>query len=453
MSNIKFLVCLIITIILCTINYSKAQDDFLITHFDKENTSLSQNFINDILIDKRENLWIATSAGLNCWNIASNTPENVLIPNEISQKSLSAMAIYGTEELYLASFAGEIYRYHIEEQSIQNTYTFNADIAQAPKITCLKVDKKDCLWIGTEAQGLWILPKGKHKVRRFVQSEFTRVFDMARDRNNDIFIGTEKGLFKVEYTQESVNIKAIKEVKTTVNSLVFDSENTMYFSLTDKLTSSFYKDKTPINSHATVHFQFRDMAVDIDDNIWVSAMSGLATYSHRGEWQLFTPENSMLSSRAVNKILCDSHNRIWVSTLGRGIFSISSKAQSNNDAFELDEQALLAGEAVDLRVQFARARALIINYQPIDAIADFLKRNENLKVRLSGHTDNVGNPQINLELSRERALAVQKELNKRGIHIERIEVKFFGGEIPIAPNSSEAGRKKNRRVEIQIIQD
>jgi len=72
-------------------------------------------------------------------------------------------------------------------------------------------------------------------------------------------------------------------------------------------------------------------------------------------------------------------------------------------------------------------------------------------VEVHGHTDNVGNPKSNMDLSEARAFAVKQWLEKQApvnFPEGRIRVFSHGQENPIAPNSTEAGRAKNRRVEI-----
>ncbi|MCX8080801.1 MAG: DUF5723 family protein [Bacteroidia bacterium] len=73
------------------------------------------------------------------------------------------------------------------------------------------------------------------------------------------------------------------------------------------------------------------------------------------------------------------------------------------------------------------------------------------KLKLSGHTDNVGDDQKNMILSEKRAKAVKKYLVKKGVPEQNIECEWFGETMPIADNNTEAGRQKNRRVEMKIL--
>lgn len=73
-----------------------------------------------------------------------------------------------------------------------------------------------------------------------------------------------------------------------------------------------------------------------------------------------------------------------------------------------------------------------------------------LAIRIEGHTDNVGNPHNNSQLSAARALALKTALIRKGIAQNRIETRGFGQDVPIASNDTETGRAQNRRVQVLI---
>jgi outer membrane protein OmpA-like peptidoglycan-associated protein len=87
----------------------------------------------------------------------------------------------------------------------------------------------------------------------------------------------------------------------------------------------------------------------------------------------------------------------------------------------------------------------------IDKLAAWLQTNPSLRIRIIGHTDNVGKAENNKKLSQERAAAVVTALIKRGINADRLESDGAGEEKPIDSNDSEIGRANNRRTEFQII--
>lgn len=81
----------------------------------------------------------------------------------------------------------------------------------------------------------------------------------------------------------------------------------------------------------------------------------------------------------------------------------------------------------------------------------FLKENPTVKVAIQGHTDNIGDPKENMELSENRAKAVYNYLVIEDIDPARLSYKGFGASKPIASNKTEEGRLKNRRTEFVIV--
>jgi len=88
----------------------------------------------------------------------------------------------------------------------------------------------------------------------------------------------------------------------------------------------------------------------------------------------------------------------------------------------------------------------------LQAVADALKAvPQILKVRVEGHTDSVGKPDFNLELSQRRAQSVMRWLVEHGVAQSRLVSEGYGMAQPIADNKTKAGQAKNRRVDFIII--
>jgi outer membrane protein OmpA-like peptidoglycan-associated protein len=89
-------------------------------------------------------------------------------------------------------------------------------------------------------------------------------------------------------------------------------------------------------------------------------------------------------------------------------------------------------------------------YSEIDRVAGVLRQYPYTLVRVEGHTDSIGSDQYNMDLSIRRAASVKNLLVQRGIAESRIDAVGYGKTMPIASNETEAGRQRNRRVEIKI---
>jgi len=114
------------------------------------------------------------------------------------------------------------------------------------------------------------------------------------------------------------------------------------------------------------------------------------------------------------------------------------------------------GTTVQLKnVLFKRGTAemLEVSFDELNSIVNTLKRNDDIEIALTGHTDNTGSPKLNIELSQKRADTVKEYLIAQGISAKRLESKGYGGARPIASNKSEDTRRLNRRVEFTIIKN
>jgi OOP family OmpA-OmpF porin len=80
-----------------------------------------------------------------------------------------------------------------------------------------------------------------------------------------------------------------------------------------------------------------------------------------------------------------------------------------------------------------------------------LKAGGSARVVIGGYTDSVGDAKANLRLSKARANSVRVFLVKRGVGAKRLIARGYGETKPIAPNTTEAGRQKNRRIEFTVL--
>lgn len=85
-------------------------------------------------------------------------------------------------------------------------------------------------------------------------------------------------------------------------------------------------------------------------------------------------------------------------------------------------------------------------------IAAILKAYPNVHVKIGGYTDNIGNAQDNMILSQDRANGVMAKLIAMGIPPDRLEAQGYGEQFPVADNSTEEGRARNRRVSMRVTQ-
>jgi len=139
---------------------------------------------------------------------------------------------------------------------------------------------------------------------------------------------------------------------------------------------------------------------------------------------------------------------------------LAEKAEADNPAAETEEPTVSQAAIIEEKlsqldfssITFEKnSSALTDNAKnTLNDAAKTLLEHPNVNIRIEGHTDTSGNPEINLKLSKQRAQSVLNYFVDAGIENSRLEADGFGDQFPIAPNDTKAGRIKNRRIEIKV---
>ena len=120
------------------------------------------------------------------------------------------------------------------------------------------------------------------------------------------------------------------------------------------------------------------------------------------------------------------------------------------DAAQMANEITQTGHVAVYGIHFESDKATIQpdSEQTLKQIAQLLQNDPNLKLRVEGHTDATGSKEANKVLSQQRATAVIAWLGQHGVDRSRLSAVGFGDSKPIADNSTEEGKAKNRRVEL-----
>jgi outer membrane protein OmpA-like peptidoglycan-associated protein len=105
------------------------------------------------------------------------------------------------------------------------------------------------------------------------------------------------------------------------------------------------------------------------------------------------------------------------------------------------------------QVKFATAKYKVLpaSYSLLNQVVQVLNDFPKMRVRIEGHTDNVGGEASNLKLSQKRAESVRAYLIAKGISPDRLEAVGYGMTRPISSNKTQKGRTQNRRTEFHIV--
>lgn len=143
-----------------------------------------------------------------------------------------------------------------------------------------------------------------------------------------------------------------------------------------------------------------------------------------------------------------------------GFLSVNENLEVKNlkEYSELTKDLVLVpieiGESIQLKNVFfvqSKAQLMTESYPELDRLVKIMKDNPTIEIELSGHTDNRGAANANLQLSEQRVEAVKQYLIEKGVAAKRITGRGYGGSRPIAPSDTEENRQRNRRVEFKIV--
>ena len=106
----------------------------------------------------------------------------------------------------------------------------------------------------------------------------------------------------------------------------------------------------------------------------------------------------------------------------------------------------------DVHFDTNSAKLKTSSYKSLNELAEFMIHKKTLKFEFAGHTDSDGDELANQKLSQRRAETVRKYILKKGVASTRVTAKGYGETQPIASNSTNEGKSKNRRTEVRILE-
>ena len=209
---------------------------------------------------------------------------------------------------------------------------------------------------------------------------------------------------------------------------------------------SFERDAELVSNKSNVHFIVTGLENGATADIDIVDLSTATRYS--------TTITSDASGKASISLRKDDTYQFSIIKKGYSMFSKTMVISQPENTITAEITKLQENVKIEIpNVNFATASAVLdpSSYESLNNVVSLLKMNSDIKIELSAHTDNVGQKAYNMKLSDQRAASVAAYLINKGIAKSRIVSKGYGMDVPIADNSTEEGRARNRRVEIKIL--
>jgi outer membrane protein OmpA-like peptidoglycan-associated protein len=146
---------------------------------------------------------------------------------------------------------------------------------------------------------------------------------------------------------------------------------------------------------------------------------------------------------------------------GDGILDVNDKCPNNAETFNNymdddgcpDDARPEIPTFINIIFAFGTDRIVGADQVPVlDYIAQVLRENPDMRLKITGHTDNIGSEEANMKLSEKRAIAVMNQFVALGLDEDRFVLDWKGESEPIDTNDTEEGRQRNRRIEFTVLE-
>lgn len=293
--------------------YDKESDSLYAYMSDKnDTTSISSNFIFSIASDEKGQIWIGTRSGLDLFDERNNTFTKYYhgkkLPSEICSGLIKTICQNKDGNMWIGTDGKGLYELIEKKDGWHNNHFQISDQKEInnSKILSLLCDRKGNLWIGTENGGLNVHPYNSKKFINYKVEEgnfqsisSNSIWALYEDNAGIIWVGTYN--HGVNYIDERIEKFEVYQ-------------------------RNGYEQKTLVNNNVV------NFSEDGEGNIWIATDGGgISTFNPKTRNFTNKIDNTLVSSKAVMAVLCDSKQRIWVGTWGNGIdlFNASGKKIKN----------------------------------------------------------------------------------------------------------------------------
>jgi len=261
------------------------------------------------------------------------------------------------------------------------------------------------------------------------------------------------------------------ELPLNVGPLINDKGNQYYFSISGDGKNLYYANAQDLErDHIRQNFDLYSFRLPIEARPDADAIlkgvlrDSITGYALRGKAMIIDlEENTPVTPKVLNDsgyfeftLINDRRYRLYI--VGEDFLTINQDFEMQGDtSFSIFTESFEQGKPfVFERLEFKSSSSrLNASLKPnLDYLVRFLNNYPQFQLVIKGHTDSDGDPDKNLKLSQDRADRIRDYLIRKGaIDPDRISAEGYGETEPLVPNDSDENKRKNRRVEFQLIVD
>lgn len=383
--------------------------------------------------NKNSNGWTCSDCGATgnsgkfCNECGAKKPADGEAPVKVETKQAKSDFVRGSVIMFEDDFAGEQIG---EFPSKWDLVRGNAEVASINGEKCIEMDQRDS----------WISPLVKGGIKNYLGDVFTIEYDMLfDDRPKD-------GCASVELDIMNENMHRDNELFTITYNTCHDKQSyDCHYCLTSEPTFNS-KEGHATSADVTTNNDGRwhHMALSFNKRAIKFYVDGI---------RVINVPNAKPGAGWVTWFASGGPRPLYIKNvvIAKGAVELYERNATDIDAkvAEVEKAIAETGKFVTNNILFETGKSTLKSesMEEIQRVAEYMKKNPTARFEVQGHTDNQGSDKVNDPLSQQRAEAVVKALEGLGVDGFNLKAVGKGSHEPVADNSTDAGRAKNRRVE------
>ncbi|WKN33561.1 two-component regulator propeller domain-containing protein [Porifericola rhodea] len=321
-------------------------------HDPSDKSSLSSDFVTEVLLDSDQNLWVGTyDSGLSLYKPSTDSFQHFTHDkndeNTLSHNLVSALFEDSKGRVWVGTEGGGLSLYNKQSQNFRHfRYAYNSSNSiSSDVVLCMEEDEDGLLWIGTENGGVSILNPQTEKFINYVEDgranssvENNSIYDIHSDDKGNIWIGTfSKGLYIVnvdykQFTHYKRNVSSSSLSNNNVLCIYEDSKENLWvgtdgggLNLFDRQTGNFRHFKHEAGNYNSIAGNHvLKVQEDHKGELWIGTWgSGVSVYNPLTNtfrhFKHSEEDSTTISSNNVWSVYEDAKHNIWLATYSEGL--------------------------------------------------------------------------------------------------------------------------------------
>jgi ligand-binding sensor domain-containing protein/signal transduction histidine kinase len=307
---------------------------------------ISSNEIREVFKDSRNQYWILTPNGINCFSSTLN-PTSLFLANKEQPVRSSAIAEDSQQTIWLGTFGNGLFIKNKNIDSFQHFTGFaNAALPANLVIETLLADNEGRIWVGTFSDGLYVIDNKTSLIHHLLSDKkdpfslaYNDVLCIRQDKRGGIWIGTDGGgvsyydqrlssfeTFSGNNLPENISIEQVRAITT-------DKENNTWVGTSINGLTLLGKQPVTIGNYKKIGA----LLTDRDGDIWVGTQeNGLNILDGRTRQVI----KKWLPGQTIWSMLQDAGGKVWVATRQQGLYQMDKRSGELNHFDEQSNPAL-----------------------------------------------------------------------------------------------------------------